>query len=661
MTITSERRPAPGIRMIVFAVAGVGWAFLAMAGAAALGLHLLGADAAGELGPMTAAVTVLAVGGSVAPSGALEAFGIRGADAHTAIELMPLGVSLVGALVLGWTFARSLRAAGPAVGGGELALRAGAVAAVFLLLLGGLAWAGSSTLTFQGGGLGLGDAARNGPKLEIPGVGDIGDLGGIGGGLADRLADLARAKADVGFSVRTGPSLLGGAVWVAAVLLIAVLAARRAPLPRGAGALHRTVRPAASALCAVLVLTVAAGWAAALVAAAGDDHPRRVLGGALLGAPNGVWLGLPLGLFVPWHGRATGSLTKVLPDPLDDLLAGGADRPVSVARLAEYDGRVWLLPVACATAMLLAGVLTAVRTPRGARGAVAYAGRCGFALGAVTAVALPLLALATRVTADAGLSVLGVDAMGAGLDLRGNVILAVVLGAAWGLTAGVVGGLLACATGAAGRGASAYARREEAAKGTGGRGGEGREKREKGDAGEDGRRGWGTDAGWTPEPAGSGAGSGPGASGYGRGPGDGFGGVPGDVPGPHRPSPGYRPARDETNPYLRPRPDARAGGEPGAPAGQGSGPEQRPGPKQRPGPGVDPSSTTAPGTPPSGPSSGPSSGSSSGARPGGGRGPRAGQGPERPRRPYGSPPPPPPPPPPAPRGWPGPDGRPPRR
>ncbi|KAB7843222.1 streptophobe family protein [Streptomyces mobaraensis] len=668
MTITSGRRPARGVHMIVFAVAGVGWAFLAMAGVAALGLHLLGADAAGELGPMTAAVTVLAVGGSVEPSGALEAFGIRGADAHTAIELTPLGVSLVGALVLGWSFARSLRAAGPVVGGRELALRAGAVASVFLLLLGGLAWAGSSTLTFQGEGLGLGDAAKNGPKLEIPGVGDIGDIGGIGGGLADRLADLARAKADVGFSVRTGPSLLGGALWVAAVLLVAVLAARRSPLPRGAGALHRTVRPAASALVTVLVLAVAAGWAAALVAAVGDDHPRRVAGGALLGAPNGVWLGLPLGLFVPWHGRAAGTLTKVLPSPFDELLAGGTDRQITVGRLAEYDGRVWLLAVGCAVALLLAGVLTAVRTPRGAshgaspgafpgaspgaRGAVAYAVRCGLALGAVTAAALPLLVLATRVKADAGLSVLGVDAVGAGLDLRGNGLLAAVLGAAWGLAAGTVGGLLACATGAAGRGAVAYAR-----EGRGGRVGRGG--REEGDgwgqggaapvsggagrpgAGYDGSgyggsgyggSGYGHPAGGT---AGGGAGgSGGGAAGGADGGGGGGGGAGGsaggggdDVPGPHRPSPGYRPARDDTNPYLRPEPRPR----PGTP----------------PGPRVDPSATT---------STGPAADPSPGAR----RGPRPAPPQERPRRPYGSPPPPPPPPPPAPRGWPGPDGRPPR-
>ncbi|WP_372406686.1 streptophobe family protein [Streptomyces luteireticuli] len=484
MTITSDRG---GARPVLIAVAGVGWAFLAMAGTAALGLHLLGADRAGALGPMTAAVVVLATGGSVEPSGAVEAFGLTGAGARSSIDVLPLGVTLVGALVLGAAFVRSLRPAGPVVGGRELAARAGVMAAVFLLVLGGLAWAGSSTVTIDGTALvpGGGDG---GPKLELPGIGDLGDL-------PDRLAGLARAKAAVGFSVRTGPSLLGGAAWVLVVLLVTLLAARTAPLPHGARALHRSVRPAASALCAVLVLAVAAGWAAAAGATAGDDHPGRIAGAALLGAPNGVWLGLPLGLFVPWHGRAAGSLLGVLPDPLDRLLNGGADQTVGVGRLVGLDDRVLLLPAACALAVLLAGVLTAVRTPRGTGGAAAYAGRCALALGAVTAVALPLLALATRVRADASLSVLGIDAAGAGLELSGSVPLAALLGAVWGLGAGAVGGLLARWTGAAGRRAVPY------------------------------------------------------AYAYGEAP---AGDPAAGAPGPHRPSPRYGAASPDTNPYLRP-------------------------------------------------------------------------------------------------------------
>ncbi|MCC3769151.1 streptophobe family protein, partial [Streptomyces sp. UNOC14_S4] len=426
MIMKSDRRIGGGIsgaELILTSIAAVSWAFLAMAGIAALGLHLLGADAAGALGPMTAAAVVLAVGGSITPSGDLEAFGLRGAAAHSAVEIAPLGVSLVGALLLGLVFARSLRSAGATVRVGELAVRAGSVAVLFLLLLGGLCWVGSDTVTIDGSGLGLGGTGSGGPGLSIPGIGDI------GGGLPDRIAGLARAKASVGFSVDTGASLLGGAVWVLAVLLVTVLAARRAPLPPGWEALHRTVRPAVSALCAVLVLAVGAGLAAALFATAADAHPGRVLGGALLGAPNGVWIGVPLGLLVSWRGTATGALAQVLPSPLDDLLSAKADEAVTLGRLAELDGWVWLLGAGFALLILAAGVLTAVRTPRGEQGAVGFAGRCAVSLGIATALALPLLVLATRVKADAGLSVLGFDAVGAGLELRGSVPMALGLGA----------------------------------------------------------------------------------------------------------------------------------------------------------------------------------------------------------------------------------------
>ncbi len=109
--------------------------------------------------------------------------------------------------------------------------------------------------------------------------------------------------------------------------------------------------------------------------------------------------------------------------------------------------------------------------------------------------------------ADASLSVLGFDAFGAGLDLHGNVVAALPLGAAWGAAAGAVGGLLACATGAAGRWASSYAR----GRGSGGPGGPGLDRSRT-----------------YPDLV------------YG--------------PGPYTPSPVYRP-HDETNPYMRPTSD----------------------------------------------------------------------------------------------------------
>ncbi|OKI08180.1 hypothetical protein A6A06_33420 [Streptomyces sp. CB02923] len=555
-----------GIRwgdVVLSAVAAVSWAFLAMAGVAALGLHLLGADSAASLGPLTAAAVVLAVGGSVTPSGEVSAFGLDGQAARSAVDIAPLGVSLVGALVLGWVFARSLRRAGATIGGGELAARAAASAALFVALLAFLAWAGHDSVTIDGktlaglGGLvgdgGTGGGSGDGGLLDRLrdglgglGIGDGGGGGGDSGGLPERIADLIGAEASVGFAVNTGASLAGGAVWVLGVLAITVLASRRAPLPRALEAAHRSVRPAASALVTVALVAVAAGLAAAGYAAVGDDHPRRVLGAALLAAPNGVWLGIPLGLFVPWHGSASGVLTRFLPDPVDRLLDGRNEAQLTIGRLAELDGRVWLLPVAAALMMLLAGVLTAVRTPRDGARTLPFVLRCAAGLGALTALTLPLLVHLTGVSANASLSVFGFDAFGAGLELRGSVAAAFALGAVWGAVAGLVGGLLACATGAAGRRAVRLPDRAEPPPGG---------------VREEGVQGYGdASAARMREYGRSDSRDYPDAA-YG--------------PGPYRPSPGYRPSHADTNPYLRPPPGEEPSRSPSPPPG-GPPPAQAP-------------------------------------------------------------------------------------
>lgn len=581
----------PWSDVLLSAVAAVSWALIGMAGTAALGLHLLGADATGSLGPMTAAVVALGAGGSITPTGDVSAFGLTGAQANTAVTITPLGVSLVGALLLSYFFLRSLRAAGVVIAPAELLARAVSVIALFVAMLGGLAWAGHDVITIDGSKLGLdrltGGGSGGGGGVHIPGLGDIGDIGGL---LPGKLGDLVKAKAAVGFTVDTAPTLLGGLGWSAGILLIALLASRRTPLPRGWEAVHRVVRPAASALVTVLLVAVAAGLAAAAYAAIGDDHPKRIAGAALLGAPNGVWLGIPLGLFVPWDGQATGELSKLLPHPLDQLLSAKSNQPVTLGRLAELDGRVWLLAVATALMMLLAGVLAAARTPvgvgagggagargdaRGRQGAAGFAGRCAVRLGVVTALTLPLLAWLTDVSVDASLSVLGFDAFGAGIELHGHMGMALVLGAVWGAGAGGVGGLLAYATGAAGQQASRLAR---------------------GDVGK-----WGSGTGTGTEEgigAGVGVGSGSGSGAGGWGPGDRGGGsghaggseTAGDS-GPYVPSSPYRAPNPATNPYLqvpdelrqpedrRPSGDARPGGPGpggGGPGGGGPGSGDRP-------------------------------------------------------------------------------------
>ncbi|MGP3685108.1 streptophobe family protein [Streptomyces sp. IBSNAI002] len=410
--------------VLVSAVAAAGWSLAAMAGVAALGLHLLGADAAGgSLGAMTAAAVVLAVGGTVTPSGDVSVFGAGlaggagGAGAEASLDVMPLGVGLAGALVLAHLFLRSLRAGAPVA---ELLARAVVVVALFVAAAGVLAWAGHDVVTLDGAAL-----PRTPARIEVPGIGDVGGL------LPDRIGDLIETRTRVGFSVEPGPTLRAAGVWAAVVLALALLVSRRGP------AAFARLRPAASAVVAMLLAAVAAGLAAAVWAALGEERPGRVLGAALLGAPNGSWAGVLLGLFVPLDGRVGGEPARLLPDPLDELLTGAAREPVTVARLAEYDGRVWLLAAGAGLLLLYAGVLAAVRTPgRGITG-------CAARLSAATGVALAALVWLTALSADASLAVLGVDVVDAGVELRGSVPLALTLGAVWGAVAGALGALLA--------------------------------------------------------------------------------------------------------------------------------------------------------------------------------------------------------------------------
>ncbi len=491
--------------MLLSAVATVCWTFLAMTGVAALGLYLLGADAYGSLGPMTAAVLVLAVGGTVTPHGDVSAFGVSGVTAETAVDIVPLGVSVVGALLLGLLFLRSLRAVPGGATVRELLARAATVTALFTALVGGLAWAGHDSVTIPARRLVPEPAGGGGGPLDrlpdLPGLGDLGDLPGLGDlglgrelpglVLPDGLAGLADARLRVDFAVAAWPSLVAGVVWVLAVLLIALAASRRTPLPRALSGAGRAVRPAASALTQVLLFAVLAGPAAGVYGGTEGGQPQRALGAALLGAPNGVWLAIPLGLFVPWYGSASGALLQVLPAPLRELIGGGGERPVTLARAAEQNGRVWVVALLAVLLMLLAGVLTATRTARTGPGVLAYAGGCALRLGAVTALAVPLLVWLTEASVAVRLSFFGIGVHETGLGLRGSLGAGVLLGAVWGAAAGLAGALLAAGTGLAGR---------RAAELPGGR-----------------------------------------ASPYG----------PGDGPGPYTPSTPYRRPNPDTNPYLR--------------------------------------------------------------------------------------------------------------
>ncbi|OLZ66033.1 hypothetical protein AV521_30135 [Streptomyces sp. IMTB 2501] len=163
---------------------------------------------------------------------------------------------------------------------------------------------------------------------------------------------------------------------------------------------------------------------------------------------------------------------------------------MTLGRLAELDGRGWLLAVTAAPTMLLTGVLTAVRTPvvrlpddalglrpsdrvlglgppgsafgpgpsdraiglRPPDSARGLAARCAVRLGVATAVALPLLAHLTDASVTASLPVPGFDAFGSGLELHGHLGTALLLGAAWGAGAGAFGAVAAWRAARRGRG-----------------------------------------------------------------------------------------------------------------------------------------------------------------------------------------------------------------
>jgi len=440
MTVYGHQRPATGgaprrglAAGAVLAAVSASWAFAAMAAVAALGAHLLGLDRYAALGPVTAALLALAVGGTVTPSGDVSALGLQ-AGAQGAIGMMPLGVSFTGALVLGWLFVRPMRRL-PVLDLPILLSRLAGVLVAFMVLLWVVAWSGNGTAA-----------------IDLSSIGSGGDSGSGSGGLLGGLAGLvggavgSSVRPTVSFRVELLPTLGLGLLWALAVLLVALLAYRRAPLPFGWGVLRRVVRPVVSAVVAVVCLAVPAGAVSGLVVGLSGHGGERTVGGVLLGTPNGVFLGVPLGMAVPLTGQASGPLAQFLPSPVNQLLKGGGGQSITLGRLAQLDGRVWLLPVAVALMLLAAGVLTATRTPvraGGRPGALREASAAALRLGVALAVTVPVLLALGAVSVDANLSVFGFSAVGAGLRVSGNLAAGAGLGLVEGALFGFLGALLA--------------------------------------------------------------------------------------------------------------------------------------------------------------------------------------------------------------------------
>ncbi|MFJ1735216.1 streptophobe family protein [Streptomyces sp. NPDC088254] len=391
---------------------GVALAALVVMGVvAALGLWAAGAADLpdGAFPRVVAATVVTAVGGTVELSG--DAGGI--ADTEAGLTVMPLSVTLAGALVAAAGFLRPLRHRAVA-GAAELAGWAARIAGVFLLGL--LAAALAARQTFA---VSLGDDTLT----------DLGEVFGV----APR----------VGFTANVPLTLAVGLLWLAGVLVLALLASRGAPLPGRLLRWRESVRPAASAMVALLLACVALGVLAALVAAVSRGHPARTAAVVLLGLPNTVWPAFTVGLGASWQGRVQGPFGLPMPPVLDEALRGSDTATLSLSTLAERDGRVWWLVVVDAVLLVGAASLMAGRSP-GRTPLWRHAVRMGVAL-TVTVLAICLLG---RVSAHYGLSLFGISDLGGG-GLSGDVYLrprlwtALVPAVLWGVAAGFLGGLLA--------------------------------------------------------------------------------------------------------------------------------------------------------------------------------------------------------------------------
>ncbi|WP_284748997.1 hypothetical protein [Amycolatopsis sp. RTGN1] len=220
-------------------------ALLAMAGVAAAGLALLGTGGAG----LTAAVVALAVGAPVDVE-AMPAGGLPVA-LHGGLHVIPLGVSLVGAVVLGWLLSRR---------DGELLVRGAVATVAFSVGLAVITLLAKGNLALPAGAGGPKGCVSTGSRLPLPG------------------------HLDAGFSVAVGPAVLGAAILALAVVGACWLMTRFPFVAKGFRVLRWPV--------AVLV--------AGCTAAAGAFGGAAAAGGVLLVLPQLVTGAVLLGLGVPW-------------------------------------------------------------------------------------------------------------------------------------------------------------------------------------------------------------------------------------------------------------------------------------------------------------------------------------------------------------------------
>lgn len=397
------------------AVARHGWAqalvtvlagLIVMSVVAALGLWAAGAtDLPDNAFPRVVAATVVtAVGGTIEVSGG-EAGGL--ADTEAGLTVIPLSVTLAGTLVMAAGFLRPLRHRA-VTGAPELAGWAARIAALWAPALIGLSYTARQT-------------------FAIP-LGDFGDLFG--------------ASASAGFTSDTPTTVFFGLLWLAGVLVIALLVSRGAPLPARLLRFQESVRPAAYAMVVLLLSYVALGLVIALVVTVTRGHPAQTLAVVLLGLPNVVWLTFTIGLGATWDGQVEGPFGLPMPHLLDQVMRGSDVSTLNLKSLAEFDGKVWWLVVVNAVLLLIAAFVMAVRSPATIR-IWQHAVHMALAL----ALTVLMICLVGDISAHYGLSVLGIGDLGGELSgklfLRPRLWSTLGFAVLWGLVTGFLGGALA--------------------------------------------------------------------------------------------------------------------------------------------------------------------------------------------------------------------------
>ncbi|TLS43638.1 hypothetical protein FE633_24555 [Streptomyces montanus] len=455
-----------------------------MATVSAPALALLDAGSFGSLWSLTMALTAMAVGGSVnagsdvsgdtgSMGGPASLFGGGGGISPSmsgAADVVPLGVTLVGAVVLWIAFSWRLRQAQRRrFTAGELAVRAagaGTAALFTLMIVAGLA-KGSADMPASAmtgmGGTGGGRSAGGGG-----GGGGLAELfGGGSGGLGGLMGGGTGAQPTMTYHVGAGSAGFGAVLWVAVVLGVGVLISRRVRLPLG-GALDglRTGwgRSLSAVVRTVLVLAAVPLVVLAVVGAVVGGRAGSAAGAALLLAPNFLAVFLTLGVGSSWTAAAYPVRSEGGSNPLASLMGGmggmdgtgamGGGRQLDrTEHLRSPSAGGWPLWFAALTVTVLILLACAYRAARAThpghklpllpyRGPLA--GHFGMAerFGVVTAVVLGGAAWLVGASGHFGISMFGSEMGGMRAELSGSVLRTVLFGLLVGGLAGFGGSLL---------------------------------------------------------------------------------------------------------------------------------------------------------------------------------------------------------------------------